>query len=171
MNGTVTVDSTVGNDTLFLVTWTAQQPQMFVSDPRGKIYDTFSVDANSKMAYLKIPNTAKDGIWTYSLMSNAQTLTLTVTSRASNPNVTPITLDCKMNKDTSTFPSPMVVYAEVRQGSLPIVGANVTALIESADGTTETLELLDNGAGADAFKNDGVYSRYFRSYKTNGRYS
>nr|XP_020836157.1 calcium-activated chloride channel regulator 1-like isoform X2 [Phascolarctos cinereus] len=158
MNGTVTVDSTVGNDTLFLVTWTAQQPQMFVSDPRGKIYDTFSVDANSKMAYLKIPNTAK-------------TLTLTVTSRASNPNVTPITLDCKMNKDTSTFPSPMVVYAEVRQGSLPIVGANVTALIESADGTTETLELLDNGAGADAFKNDGVYSRYFRSYKTNGRYS
>ncbi|XP_027701419.1 calcium-activated chloride channel regulator 1-like [Vombatus ursinus] len=171
MNGTVTVDSTVGNDTLFLVTWTAQQPQMFVSDPSGKIYDTFSVDAISKMAYLKIPNTAKDGIWTYNLMSSAQTLTLTVTSRAANPNVTPITVDSKMNKDTSTFPSPMVVYAEVRQGSVPIIGATVTALIESADGTTVTLELLDNGAGADVSENDGVYSRYFRSYKANGRYS
>uniref|UniRef100_A0A4X2LP83 Calcium-activated chloride channel regulator 1 n=1 Tax=Vombatus ursinus TaxID=29139 RepID=A0A4X2LP83_VOMUR len=171
MNGTIIVDNTVGNDTLFLVTWTEQQPQMFVSDPSGKTYDNFSVDANFKMAYLQIPNTAKDGIWTYSLTSSAQTLTLTVTSRAANPNVPPITVDSKMNKDTNTFPNPMVVYAEVRQGSLPITGATVTALIESADGTTVTLELLDNGAGADAYKNDGVYSRYFTAYKTNGRYS
>ncbi|XP_020844411.2 calcium-activated chloride channel regulator 1-like [Phascolarctos cinereus] len=171
MNGTVIVDSTVGNDTLFLVTWTAQEPQMFVSDPSGNIYDNFSVDANSKMAYLKIPNTAKDGIWTYSLTSSAQTLTLTVTSRAANSNVTPITVDPKMNNDNSTFPSPMVAYAAVRQGSLPITGATVTASIESADGTTVTLELLDNGAGADAYKNDGVYSRYFTAYKTDGRYS
>ncbi|XP_068950621.1 calcium-activated chloride channel regulator 1 [Petaurus breviceps papuanus] len=171
MNGTVIVDSTVGNDTLFLVTWTAKQPQMFVSDPSGKTYSTFSVDAKSKMAHLQIPNTAKVGIWTYGLKSSAQTLTLTVTSRAANPNVPPITVDSKMNKDTSTFPNPMIVYAEVRQGSLPIIGATVTALIESTDGTTVTLELLDNGSGADASKNDGVYSRYFRSYKTNGRYS
>ncbi|XP_074076446.1 calcium-activated chloride channel regulator 1-like [Macrotis lagotis] len=171
MNGTVIIDSTIGNDTLFLVTWTVQQPQMIVSDPNGKIYNTFSVDTNSKMAYLQIPNTAKIGSWSYSLKSNAQTLTLTVSSRAANPTIFPITVDSKMNKDTSSFPSPMVVYAEVRQGSLPIIGATVTALIESVDGTTITLELLDNGAGADAFKNDGVYSRYFTAYKTNGRYS
>ncbi|XP_001365364.3 calcium-activated chloride channel regulator 1 [Monodelphis domestica] len=171
MNGTVIVDSTIGNDTLFLVTWTAQQPQIFLSDPSGKTYNTFSVDANSKMAHLQIPNTAKVGMWRYSLKSNAQTLTLTVTSRAANPTVPPITVDSKMNKDTSSFPSPMIVYAEVRQGSLPIIGADVTALIESADGTTVTLELLDNGAGADTSKNDGVYSRYFTAYKINGRYS
>ncbi|XP_036612470.1 calcium-activated chloride channel regulator 1-like [Trichosurus vulpecula] len=171
MNGTVIVDSTIGNDTLFLVTWTAQQPQIFVSDPSGNIYNSFTVDAKSKMAYLQIPNTAKVGIWTYSLKSSAQTLTLTVTSRAANPNVPPITVDSKMNKDSSNFPSPMIVYADIRQGSLPIIGATVTALIESADGTTVTLELLDNGAGADASKNDGVYSRYFTAYKTNGRYS
>ncbi|XP_044530783.1 calcium-activated chloride channel regulator 1-like [Gracilinanus agilis] len=171
MNGTVIFDSTVGNDTLFLVTWTAQQPEMFVRDPSGNIYINFSVEASSKMAYLRIPNTAEVGIWTYSLKSSAQTLTLTVTSRAANPIVPPITVDSKMNKDNSSFPSPMIVYAEVRQGSLPIIGANVIALIESADGTTETLELLDNGAGADSFKNDGVYSRYFTAYKTDGRYS
>ncbi|XP_036612520.1 calcium-activated chloride channel regulator 1-like [Trichosurus vulpecula] len=171
MNGTVIIDSTVGNDTLFLVTWTSQQPQMFVSDPSGTTYDTFSVDTNSKMAYLQIPNTAKDGIWTYNLMSSAQTLTMTVTSRAANANVPPITVDSKMNKDSNTYPNPMIAYAEVRQGSLPIIGAEVTALIESAEGTTVTLQLLDNGAGADAYKNDGVYSRYFTAYKTNGRYS
>ncbi|XP_074122425.1 calcium-activated chloride channel regulator 1-like [Sminthopsis crassicaudata] len=171
MNGTVIVDSTVGNDTLFLITWTTKQPQMSVSDPSGKTYTTFSVDTNSKMAHLQIPDTAKVGIWTYSLKSSAQTLTLTVTSRAANPTIPPITVDSKMNKDTSSFPNPMVVYAEVHQGSLPIIGATVTALIESADGTTVTLDLLDNGAGADASKNDGVYSRYFTAYKTNGRYS
>ncbi|XP_051855221.1 calcium-activated chloride channel regulator 1-like [Antechinus flavipes] len=171
MNGTVIIDSTVGNDTLFLVTWTTNQPQMSISDPSGKIHSNFSVDTNSKMAYLQIPDTATDGIWTYSLKSSAQTLTMTVTSRAANPSVPPITVDAKMNENNSSFPSPVIAYAEVRQGSLPIIGANVTALIESADGTTVTLDLLDNGAGADAYKNDGVYSRYFTAYKTNGRYS
>uniref|UniRef100_F7DB14 Calcium-activated chloride channel regulator 1 n=1 Tax=Monodelphis domestica TaxID=13616 RepID=F7DB14_MONDO len=171
MNGTVIFDSTVGKDTLFLVTWTAQQPEMFVTDPSGNIYKNFAVETSSQMAYLQIPNTAQVGIWTYSLKSSAQTLTLTITSRAANPTVPPFTVDSRMHKDTSSFPSPMIVYAEVRQGSLPILGANVTALIESADGTTVTLQLLDNGAGADSFKNDGVYSRYFLGYKTDGQYS
>ncbi|XP_072505062.1 calcium-activated chloride channel regulator 1-like [Notamacropus eugenii] len=130
---------------LFLLMWTAQQPQMSVSDPSGKVHNTFSVEANSKMAYLQIPNTAKVGAWTYSLKSSAQTLTLTVTSHAENPNTTPIAVDSKMNKDTSTFPNPMIVYTEIRQGSLPIIEATVTPLIELPDGTTQTLELLDNG--------------------------
>ncbi|XP_056671368.1 calcium-activated chloride channel regulator 1-like isoform X3 [Monodelphis domestica] len=171
MNGTVIFDNTVGKDTLFLVTWTAQQPEMFVTDPSGNIYKNFAVETSSQMAYLQIPNTAQVGIWTYSLKSSAQTLTLTITSRAANPTVPPFTVDSRMHKDTSSFPSPMIVYAEVHQGSLPILGANVTALIESADGTTVTLQLLDNGAGADSFKNDGVYSRYFLGYKTDGQYS
>ncbi|XP_074076444.1 calcium-activated chloride channel regulator 1-like [Macrotis lagotis] len=171
MNGTVIIDSTVGIDTLFLVTWTVQQPEMFVSDPSGNLYKTFSVDNNSKMAYLQIPNTAEVGIWSYSLKSTTQTLTVTVTTRAANPTIPPITVDSKMNKDNGNFPNPMSVYAQVHQGSLPIIGVNVTAFIESADGTSVTLELLDNGAGADAYKNDGVYSRYFTSYKSNGRYS
>ena len=35
----------------------------------------------------------------------------------------------------------------ILQGYLPILGANVTAFIESKFGETEVLELLDNGAG------------------------
>lgn len=45
----------------------------------------------------------------------------------------------------------MIVYAEVLQGYTPIVGANVTAFIESSGGKTEVLELLDNGAGNSPF--------------------
>nr|XP_058917464.1 calcium-activated chloride channel regulator 1 [Kogia breviceps] len=171
LNGTVIVDSTVGKDTLFLITWTTDTPQILLWDPNGKKQDGFLVDAHIKMAYLQIPGTAKVGIWTYSLQARSQTLTLTVTSRASSATLPPVTVTSKMNKDTGKFPSPMVVYAKIHQGALPILRANVTALIESVNGKTVTLELLDNGAGADATKDDGVYSRYFTAYNTNGRYS
>ncbi|XP_046501410.1 calcium-activated chloride channel regulator 1 [Equus quagga] len=171
MNGTVIVDSTVGNDTLFLITWTSQPPQILLWDPSGKKQDGFVVDTNTKMAYLQVPGTAKVGTWTYSLQASSQTLTLTVTSRASSATLPPVTVTSKVNKDTGKFPSPVVVYAKIHQGGLPILRATVTALIESVDGKTVTLELLDNGAGADATKDDGIYSRYFTAYNTNGRYS
>ncbi|XP_027464096.1 calcium-activated chloride channel regulator 1 [Zalophus californianus] len=171
MNGTVLVDSTVGNDTLFLITWTTQHPQILLHDPSGKKQDGFVVDTNTKMAYLQIPGTAKVGTWSYSLQASSQTLTLTVTSRASSATLPPITVTSKMNKDTGKFPSPMAVYAKIHQGSSPILRATVTAVIESVNGKTVTLELLDNGAGADATKDDGIYSRYFMAYDTNGRYS
>ncbi|XP_047422084.1 calcium-activated chloride channel regulator 1 [Sciurus carolinensis] len=171
MNGTVIVDSTVGNDTLFLVTWTRQPPQILLWDPSGKIQNGFLVDALTKMAYLQVPGTAKVGTWKYSLQASSQTLTLTVTSRASSATLPPIAVTSRMNQDTGKFPNPMRVYANIRQGASPILRASVTALIESANGKTVTLELLDNGAGADASKNDGVYSRYFTAYDANGRYS
>ncbi|XP_066232798.1 calcium-activated chloride channel regulator 1 [Saccopteryx leptura] len=171
MNGTVIVDSTVGNDTLFLITWTTQAPQILLWDPSGKRQDGFLVDTHTKMAYLQILGTAKVGVWNYSLQATSQTLTLTVTSRASSATLPPVIVTSKMNKDTGKFPSPMVVYAKIHQGALPILRASVTALIESTNGKTVTLELLDNGAGADATKDDGVYSRYFTAYDTNGRYS
>ncbi|XP_067582888.1 calcium-activated chloride channel regulator 4 [Pseudorca crassidens] len=173
MNGTVIIDSTVGKDTFFLITWNQNLPVISLLDPTGNSAGNFIVDLPSKMAYLSIPGTTKVGVWTYSLQANAkgETLTITVNSRAANSSVPPITVSAKMNKDTNSFPSPMIVYAEILQGYIPILGANVTAFIESNTGKTEVLELLDNGAGADSFKNDGVYSRYFTTYKENGRYS
>lgn len=89
------------------------------------------------------------GVWTYNLEAkeNSEILTITVTSRAANSSVPPITVNAKVNTDTNTFPSPMIVYAEVLQGYTPIIGARVTATIESNSGKTEELVLLDNGAG------------------------
>ncbi|XP_058393099.1 calcium-activated chloride channel regulator 4-like [Diceros bicornis minor] len=173
MNGTVIIDSTVGKDTFFLVTWNKQSPIISLWDPSGTPVESFTVDTGSKMAYLSIPGTAKVGVWTYSLQAkeNSEILTLTVNSRAANSSVPPITVNAKVNKDTNSFPSPMIVYAEILQGFVPVLGANVTASIESTGGKTEVLQLLDNGAGADSFKNDGVYSRYFTAYSDNGRYS
>uniref|UniRef100_A0A8C6G9U7 Chloride channel accessory 4A n=1 Tax=Mus spicilegus TaxID=10103 RepID=A0A8C6G9U7_MUSSI len=173
LNDTVVIDSTVGRDTFFLVTWSKQAPAIYLRDPKGTQTTNFTMDSASQMAYLSIPGTAQVGVWTYNLEAkeNSEILTITVTSRAANSSVPPISVNAKVNTDTNTFPSPMIVYAEVLQGYTPIIGARVTATIESNSGKTEELVLLDNGAGADAFKDDGVYSRFFTAYSVNGRYS
>lgn len=173
LNDTVVIDSTVGKDTYFLFTWSKQVPTIHLRDPKGTQITNFTIDIASKMAYLTIPGIAEVGVWTYNLEAkvDSEILTITVTSRASRPSVPPIIVNAKVNTDTNSFPSPMIVYAEVLQGYTPIIGARVTATIESNKGKTEELVLLDSGAGADAFKDDGVYSRYFTAYSVNGRYS
>ncbi|XP_010634985.1 calcium-activated chloride channel regulator 4-like [Fukomys damarensis] len=173
MNGTVAIDSTIGKNTFFLITWSGQPPSISLWAPNGTSIKGFTEDTASKMAYLTIPGNAQVGTWTYSLRAKttSEILTITVTSQAANSAVLPITVNAKMNKDTNSFPSPMIVYAEVQQGYAPILGVNVTAVIESNSGKTEILELLDNGAGADVLKDDGVYSRYFTGFSENGRYN
>ncbi|XP_052588195.1 LOW QUALITY PROTEIN: calcium-activated chloride channel regulator 3A-1-like [Peromyscus californicus insignis] len=114
------------------------------------------------------------GTWTYSLFNKAnesQLLTVTVTTRARSPTTPPVIVTAHMSQNTARYTRPMIVYARVSQGFLPVLGANVTATIEAEDGHQVTLELWDNGAGADTLKNDGIYSRYFAEYHGNGRYS
>lgn len=72
---------------------------------------------------------------------------MTVTSRAADTSVPPVTVSAHMNQDTSAGNAPMVVYAEVSQGFLPVLGANVTAFIETNSGNPYVLSLLDDGSG------------------------
>ncbi|XP_021513700.1 calcium-activated chloride channel regulator 3A-1-like [Meriones unguiculatus] len=177
INGTVQVDSTIGNDTFFVVTWTVQKPKIILQDPKGKKYITSDFkdnELNIRSARLQIPGIAETGTWTYSLLNkdaNSQLLTVTVTTRARSPTTPPVTAMAHMSQNTAQYPSPMIVYARVSQGFLPVLGANVTAVIEAERGRQVSLELWDNGAGVDTVKNDGIYTRYFTDYNGNGRYS
>ncbi|XP_042318344.1 calcium-activated chloride channel regulator 1-like [Sceloporus undulatus] len=178
LDGTVSIDKTVGNDTFFVVTWSLSiyPPGIFMIDPKGKRYsqtDFVIESTNVRTARLKIPGTAEAGEWTYSIQNThttAQVLTITVTTRAASATVPPVTVKSYMNRDTNNYPNPIVIYAEVSQGFLPVIGANVTATVESEKISTE-IELLDDGSGADILKHDGIYSRYFTAFKENGRYS
>ncbi|XP_045403558.1 calcium-activated chloride channel regulator 1-like [Lemur catta] len=177
INGTVPVDNTVGTDTFFVVTWTIQKPEILLQDPKGKKYNIsdFKEDQlNIRSARLQIPGIAETGTWIYSLLNKhakSQLLTVTMTTRARNLTTLPVITTAHMSQNTAHYPSPMIVYARVSQGFLPVLGSNVTAIIETEDGHQVTLELWDNGAGADTVKNDGIYSRYFTEYHGNGRYS
>ncbi|XP_075040263.1 calcium-activated chloride channel regulator 1-like [Mixophyes fleayi] len=175
LKGTVFVDSTVGNDTFFLVTWQTAVPSIHLQDPKGNIYNAmqFTNDVTSKLSRLQIPGTAERGPWDYSLcnsFTSDQVIGITVTSKAADENVPPIIASCHMNKNTNNYPDPMVIYASVSQGLLPVTGVKVTAIIEPESGNSMTVELLDNGAGVDIAKNDGIYSRYLTTFSTNGRY-
>ncbi|XP_042318343.1 calcium-activated chloride channel regulator 1-like [Sceloporus undulatus] len=179
MYGTVSVDRTVGNDTFFVVTWTGSisPPRIYLTDPKGKNYTKtdFAVDnTNLRTARLKIPGTAEAGDWIYSIQntdSADEVISITVTTRAASATVPPVTVKSYMNRDANNYPNPVIVYAEVTQGFSPIIGAKVIARVESASGIPVELELLDNGSGADIFKHDGIYSRYFTAFRENGRYN
>ncbi|KAI4549362.1 hypothetical protein MG293_001692 [Ovis ammon polii] len=153
VNGTVPVDSTIGNDTFFVVTWTIKKPEIVLQDPKGKKYKTsdFKEDKlNIRSARLRIPGIAETGTWTYSLLNNhasSQMLTVTVTTRARSPTTPPVTATAHMSQHTAHYPSPVIVYAQVSQGFLPVLGISVIAIIETEDGRQVTLELWDNGAG------------------------
>uniref|UniRef100_A0A8C4W5C3 Chloride channel accessory 2 n=1 Tax=Gopherus evgoodei TaxID=1825980 RepID=A0A8C4W5C3_9SAUR len=174
---TVTIDSTVGKDTFFVVTWqTAEPPRITLLDPSGKSYTNkdFEVNTVSQVARLQILGIAEVGEWTYALMNthlSLQALTMTVTSRAANSNIPAINVKAHVSSDRNEYSRSMVVYAQVSQGLSPILGANVTAIIKPETGDPLILELLDNGAGSDIVKNDGVYSRYIYSFSENGRYN
>ncbi|XP_043942808.1 calcium-activated chloride channel regulator 1-like [Protopterus annectens] len=175
-NSTVSIDKSVGKDTFFVITWQTSEPDIYVQTSSRRIYMTadFKKDTTLKAARLQILGTAETGDWSYSLYntdSSSQTLGITVTTRAADQSIPPVIVNVHMNTDKSFYPAPMVVYAEVSQGFLPVVKATVIATIESENGKSVTLELFDNGADPDVARCDGIYSRYFTSFTGSGRYS
>ncbi|XP_075038536.1 calcium-activated chloride channel regulator 1-like [Mixophyes fleayi] len=176
LNGTVFIDSTVGNSTFFLIIWQVSVPSINLQDPEGNIYleSRFTNNSSAKSSRLQIPGKAESGAWNYSLcnsLNKNQVVGIIVTSKAVNASVPPVIVNVHMNQETNNYPNPMIVYASVQQGLLPVTEVKVTAFIESESGNSVILELLDNGAGGDIARNDGVYSKYFTSFTENGRYS
>ncbi|XP_055521014.1 calcium-activated chloride channel regulator 1-like [Leucoraja erinacea] len=173
LNGTVIIDKSIGNDTTFVVTWEAQTPDVFVYDPNGTIYnnDDFKINQTVHIARLKIKGTAQTGPWIYSILNlgGDQVITVTVTSRAADANIPPIKVTVHISRKDST--NPMIIYVEVSHGFLPVLYANVTAIIERPSGPPVGLQLSDDGLGADIVRNDGIYSKYFLSLNERGRYS
>ncbi|XP_056329948.1 calcium-activated chloride channel regulator 1 [Danio aesculapii] len=167
-NGTVSVDQTIGTKTSFTITYEASLPRISIQSPSGLIYSQTQMrhDEPAKTVTLKVPGTAQTGDWKYSILSpTLQSLTVTATSQAARANVPPITVKAQMNQQFSDGSKPMIVFAEVVQNYKPLIKAEVWATLESESGTVHELQLLDNGAGADTFKDDGVYSRYFTRMK------
>ncbi|KAJ1171270.1 hypothetical protein NDU88_003135, partial [Pleurodeles waltl] len=60
LDKTVAIDSTVGNDTFFVVTWQSATPTVKVVDPNGATYSNtnFNFTSTTKTARLQIPGTA-----------------------------------------------------------------------------------------------------------------
>ncbi|XP_048016193.1 calcium-activated chloride channel regulator 1-like [Megalobrama amblycephala] len=167
-NGTILVDQTIGTKTSFTITYEKSLPDISIQSPSGSTYKQIQMrhDEAAKTVTFKVPGTAQPGDWKYSIQTTiSQSLTITATSQAARADVPPIVVNAHMNQQFSDGTKPMIVFAEVSQNYKPVIKAEVWATLESESGSAQELQLLDNGAGADAFKDDGVYSRYFTQVK------
>ncbi|KAJ6656273.1 hypothetical protein lerEdw1_003929 [Lerista edwardsae] len=179
LDGVVSIDKSVGNDTFFVVTWSlsTSPPLITLTDPRGKQYsqaDFVINNTNVRLARLKIDGTAVVGDWTYKIQnthSTAQGISMMVTTRAASLREPPVTVKTYMNRDNNIYPNPMVIYAEVSQGFLPVLGASLIATVEQESRPPVEIPLHDDGTGADTLKQDGIYSGYFAFFKGDGRYN
>ncbi|KAM9469045.1 calcium-activated chloride channel regulator 3A-1-like [Clarias gariepinus] len=172
-NGTVTLDRTVGNRTMFTLIYEKSAPSVYIKSPSGLVYDQRNTTDSANTITLTVPGTAEAGDWEYRFFNKetvAQQMSLTVMSRAAREDVYPVTVTTRIDQQSHDGSKPMIVLAEVSQNYNPVLGANVSATLESDRGHSVKLELFDNGAGADAFKDDGIYSRYFTNFKL-GKYS
>ncbi|XP_066577788.1 calcium-activated chloride channel regulator 1 isoform X2 [Amia ocellicauda] len=175
-SGSVSVDSTVGNNTVFTFTWQLAQPQFSVWSPRGDVYNNSHLDTDPavRTARLTLPGVAKSGTWSFTVLNSysfAQTFTVTVISQAVNECVPPVIVTGTIEKSEVTYPEPIIITATVSQGNSLITQANVTVIVDLDNGKLLRLPALDDGAGADEIRADGFYTCLFYDYSQDGRYS
>ncbi|XP_072276907.1 calcium-activated chloride channel regulator 2-like [Pyxicephalus adspersus] len=173
--GSVFLDRSVGNDTTFIITWQASEPpDVIMENSTGFKFKYIEHDNTSRVSYLKIPGTAQSATWLYRIkntLNDTQALGVLVISRPSSEVLPFLRITAGKINNTITSPHPVILFAEVKHGFTAVLGANVTAVIEPETGDPLTLTLLDDGAGADFSKGDGIYSIYLFRFTNNGRYT
>ncbi|XP_064110981.1 calcium-activated chloride channel regulator 1-like isoform X1 [Macrobrachium nipponense] len=156
-----------------------------LKSPTAKVIDAINIreDSDANIVYFSVLE-AERGYWHYQVENRAdshQALHIQVTSTESN--VRQISLRLWSNHHLNVINmtdslTPVIIYAEVKEGSLPILNAKVTAKLQrlgiNVSGSSYnsiTFDLLDNGNGdPDITGDDGVYSRYLPSVYGNTGY-
>ncbi|XP_002730442.1 calcium-activated chloride channel regulator 1-like [Saccoglossus kowalevskii] len=168
------IDPTIGRHTVFFIFWdfSGNIPvDVVIKAPDG----TIIVDGDSGEYYrddsthtiiITINGVAQSGQWTYDITNtdtDDQTVEVSIESKSVDSSSYPLRLQSTVGSELITESPPLVViYAEVLRGYEQVLGANVIATIERPSPFQSIdLTLLDNGAGSDITKDDGVYSAYF----------
>ncbi|XP_063590890.1 calcium-activated chloride channel regulator 3A-1-like [Penaeus indicus] len=174
------VDASIGRDMLFQLKTNASEHTVsppYLVRPDGTRVETATFEPLIVSWTIKV-SLAEPGRWMWvANMSgnNNSYIQVDVSAKARNPDILPIFTRAWTSSGSSGVDatvSPVIVYAEVKQGSNPVIGATVRAYIDHISIPEEAMELdlLDNGQGADSQAGDGIYSRYLTQYPSTGRY-
>ncbi|XP_033644207.1 calcium-activated chloride channel regulator 1-like [Asterias rubens] len=181
--GSVYMDSTLGNNTMFSFSWTDGNSlaiDVTIRTPNGSridsSYEGYGVDTSFRIISVQIKGTAQAGAWEFWVTNKiflSQDIAISISSNPASADVDPIIVTSELSGSITDFANgePLTAFAEIRQGFSPMIYANVWATIERPAGYDPIdIQLLDNGAGADVTKNDGVYSRFFTDFTGVGYY-
>ncbi|ESO89263.1 hypothetical protein LOTGIDRAFT_229148 [Lottia gigantea] len=176
--GSAFVDADIGRNTIFTVLYTTEEPLISITSPTGRVYNSrypeYKIDHSFNTVRIEIPEIAEIGEWKYSVKVKdkyPQKVTISITSKPLDDQRHPIFIDGGLSSVSMTTFGKVMIWAEVGKGSHPVLGMEVTAIIDRPFAAPTRLTLNDNGAGADITKDDGVYSRYFTQFSGYGRYS
>merc|ERR1711971_216439 len=177
----ITINAVEGKDCQVPLTITLLKPdEVHNAEING---ETFTCSSTNYKTYRHTITSAEEGRWVYRVVANEALVSISVKveSKSRDPSTDPVMSRCWISSDgqelDTTTNVKLAVVAEVSQGSAPVVGARVEAVVERPMDSNNNpqapiqLELLDNGGGADKIRNDGTYSRYFTQYTGKGRYS
>ncbi|XP_071510783.1 calcium-activated chloride channel regulator 4-like [Diadema antillarum] len=175
------IDGSIGRSTTFRFSWDHDpRPVFSLRSPLRRWHPVtpgapgVTLDESNQQMDFRINNLMKKGVWTISIDSQQQpdqTVDIQVFSAASSsqPPIRARPLLLQREIDVR-FNNMFIIYGEVKQGEMPIVGASVKAVVERPGGSDIEITLRDGGIGADTRANDGIYSAYFTQFTEEGSY-
>ncbi|UYV76179.1 hypothetical protein LAZ67_13002947 [Cordylochernes scorpioides] len=178
-----TENTTAKIDMAFLSSMTSQydvkeQPvtvQVRLMSPRDHRYEAGSPEYLFDQANQQIKiilQKAESGRWFAEIRSSGfSDVSWVVTSEPKDPKNQPVRIKSWIGDLELTFPTIPRVYAHVSKRYEPVLGAHIVATIDRPMGSLVEIVLLDNGAGADGTRDDGIYTAYFTQFNGDGRYS
>nr|XP_045596240.1 calcium-activated chloride channel regulator 1-like [Procambarus clarkii] len=182
VSDTFTVDSSVGKNLIFRLQTSSKNhvvsPPRLI-DPDGSVTSVTEFDDISLVWSVTLPE-AKVGTWTWEASLDKDkfnSVKVSITARQRDPNAPPITTRVWVPSPAtgvSAVTQNIKIFAEVKQGNNPIIGAVVKAIVTQPDTITAPPDeylLSDNGVGADSIKNDGIYSGFMTKFSAVGRYN
>ncbi|XP_077985471.1 calcium-activated chloride channel regulator 1-like [Glandiceps talaboti] len=168
------VDSDVGKNTVFTFLFSSTTVAVFLISPSGERIDStypgYDVNTAIKRVKIKINGIAEAGEWTYVVngsVGSAQTVNVVLESRMKDPDDKPILVKAYLGASAVNYKEDptMTILADVKKGYLTVLNADVIATVDGP-AIPVKVKLLDNGAGADLEKDDGVYSAFFLDYSS-----
>ncbi|CAN8001635.1 unnamed protein product [Ixodes hexagonus] len=174
------IDQELGNDTKVIIMSSGpDRLDVQLWDPTGNPWsktDSPSVGSGSRWLTLEIPSPAMPGTWNLTLTKTTSAevvVNVRVTSMAKIANDQPIRLRTFLKRLDVNVALDACIYSEVSKGPHAVLRAKVQARVMTPLENVGqlTVELFDDGVGADVTANDGIYSAYFTQFNGAGRYS
>jgi hypothetical protein len=143
-----------------------------IQSPSGQIFSFPKYDAG--LVYFSLRGPRETGVWSYRIRLYAGSATRSMllecwaAGGADQVNLATWSRVAEEGEGRAGSPPPAFLYARLEQAGLPVLSAQVTALVHGPPGSeppVNVIQLVDDGAGyPDITRGDGIYSAYFTQF-------